>query len=85
MSSSEYQKVVAVDHALHTISVATLAGTLAGLLPPLAAFVAILWYAIQIYESKTVQRWVHRREPHHPVHRPNFKSPKPKSEADWHL
>lgn len=36
--------------------------TIAGIIPPLGAFVAIVWYSIQIYESATVKNWrAHRR------------------------
>lgn len=33
-------------------------GAIAGLLPPLGALAALIWYGIQIYESKTIQRHV---------------------------
>lgn len=52
------------DHAViaaHAISVAAILGTFAGWLPPLAALAAIIWYAINIYESKTVQAWLAQR------------------------
>ena len=32
-----------------------------GWFPPVAALVAFVWYALQIYESKTVQEWAHNR------------------------
>lgn len=32
--------------------------TLVGMAPAAAAVIAILWYLIQIYESRTVQRWL---------------------------
>jgi hypothetical protein len=32
-----------------------------GYLPPIAALAAIIWYVVQTYESKTVQRWVRLR------------------------
>ena len=34
-------------------------GTLAGFLPPLVAVAALLWYVVQIWESDTVQGWIH--------------------------
>lgn len=47
--------------AAHTASVAALAGTIANLLPPvlaaLGSLLAVIWYSVQIYESKTVQGW----------------------------
>lgn len=55
----EYQKVAAHE-TLHTVAAATVLGSIAGFLPPLAAFVAVIWYSIQIYESDTVQRWLAR-------------------------
>ena len=45
----------------HSLSGAAILGTLAGWFPPIAAFVAFIWYSIQIYESKTVQDWFHAR------------------------
>lgn len=45
----------------HFFSGVTLVGALSGFFPPFAALVAIIWYSIQIYESKTVQRWVSTR------------------------
>ena len=38
-----------------TFSVATMVGTLAGLLPALAAVLTIIWTAIRIWETDTVQ------------------------------
>lgn len=44
--------------AVDTVAAAGIIGTLIGYLPALAAFAAIVWYAIQVWESKTVQRHV---------------------------
>lgn len=50
----------------HTVSVAALAGTIANILPPvlaaLGSFLAVVWYAVQIYESKSFQRWLAKRK-----------------------
>lgn len=49
------------DHAIvaaHVISLAAIGGAFVGILPPLAALGAIIWYAIQIYESRTFQDWL---------------------------
>lgn len=59
------------DVAGHTISVASLVGILAGVLPALAALGAVVWYAIAIYETKTMQELIMRfrkpeGEPHDP-------------------
>ena len=45
----------------HTISIGALGATFLGLLPPLAASCALLWYLLQFYESRTVQLWLHGR------------------------
>lgn len=44
-----------------TFSVATVVGTFAGMLPSVAALFTIIWTAIRIYETQTVQRLVHKR------------------------
>lgn len=41
-------------------SVATVVGTLAGILPAIAAIFTIVWTAIRIYESRTVQNFLKR-------------------------
>lgn len=43
-----------------TASVATVVGTLAGILPAIAALFTIVWTAIRIYESRTVQDFFKR-------------------------
>jgi len=45
-----------------TASVATVVGTLAGILPAIAALFTIVWTSIRIYESKTVQDFLKRDE-----------------------
>ena len=47
-------------HAVDAVSVATVIGTIAGYLPAVAALFTIIWTAIRIYESATVQRWLGR-------------------------
>ena len=49
-------------HTVDVLSLATVLGTLAAWLPPLAALVSIIWGLIRIYETQTVQRWVTRRQ-----------------------
>lgn len=41
-----------------TLSITTLLGTLAGMLPHVAAGLTIIWTIIRIYETATVQRWL---------------------------
>lgn len=48
----------AFNLSIDGLSIAAIAGTFAGWLPPLAALAGILWYAVQIWESKTVQKRV---------------------------
>jgi len=38
------------------LSVVTVVGTIGELLPPMAALFTLIWTAIRIYETKTVQR-----------------------------
>lgn len=54
--SAEHFKLM--NHAVDAVSAGAILGTMVGVLPPLAAFVAIVWYAIQIWESATVQLYV---------------------------
>lgn len=44
-----------------TFSVATMVGTLAGLLPAIAALLTIIWTAIRIWETETVQDLFQKR------------------------
>jgi len=47
-------------HVLDGLSVITVLGTLADMLPAIAAIFTIVWTAIRIYETKTVQGWIDR-------------------------
>ena len=47
-----------VKHAIDALSVATVIGTLANMLPSIAALFSIIWSVIRIYETKTVQGWL---------------------------
>lgn len=47
-----------LTHVADTISAGAILGTFLGILPPLAALAATLWYLVQIWESHTVQKWV---------------------------
>ena len=40
------------------LSILTVVGTLIDMLPSIAALISIVWSAIRIYETKTVQRWL---------------------------
>jgi hypothetical protein len=49
------------EHTKHLIdwaSIMTVIGTLASILPAIAALWSIVWSTIRIYETKTVQNWL---------------------------
>jgi hypothetical protein len=48
-------------HLLDTASVATVVGTISGMLPAIAAIFTIVWTSIRIYESKTVQEYLEKK------------------------
>lgn len=47
-------------HITDAASIITVVGTLAGILPSIAAIFTIIWTGIRIYEMDTVQRWLGR-------------------------
>jgi hypothetical protein len=48
-------------YAIDALSVATVLGTIMNWLPAVAAVFTIIWTAIRIYETKTVQGWLGKR------------------------
>jgi hypothetical protein len=50
-----------VKAAADLLSIATLVGSLVSLLPAVAAVLTIIWTAIRIYETDTVQRLLGKR------------------------
>ena len=50
-------------HVVDALSVATVVGTLVQLLPAVAALFTIVWTAIRIYETDTVQRLLGKEKP----------------------
>ncbi len=44
------------------VSIGTVVGTLAGLLPAIAALITIVWTSIRIYETDTVQRMLGKKQ-----------------------
>lgn len=50
-----------VTHTADGISAAAIVGAAMGYLPAFAALAAIIWYCVQIWESKSVQKWVRLR------------------------
>ncbi len=49
-----------LKHFMDGVSVATVLGTLAQILPAIAALVTIIWTTIRIYETRTIQRLLGR-------------------------
>jgi hypothetical protein len=45
-------------HIVDALSVATVLGTIMDFLPAIAALFTIVWTAIRIYETRTVQYWL---------------------------
>jgi hypothetical protein len=52
----------ATKHILDFASIATVLGTLADMLPAIAAVFTIAWTAIRIYETKTFQGWIGKND-----------------------
>lgn len=50
----------ATKHAIDAVSVLTVLGTLMEVLPAIAALFTIIWTAIRIWETKTVQSIVNK-------------------------
>jgi len=47
-----------INYGLDALSASAIVATFAGLLPPLAGLAGLIWYCVQIWESKTVQKHV---------------------------
>ncbi len=45
----------------NSASAVAIVSTFVGWLPPMAALIALVWYVIQIHESKTIQAWHRNR------------------------
>lgn len=58
--NSQDQVIAAAKHVGDAVSVVVVLGALAKVLPPIAAFLTIVWTAIRIYETRTVQRLLGR-------------------------
>lgn len=55
------EQVEASKQVLDGLSVMTAIGALVNMLPSIAALFTIVWTALRIYESSTVQGWLARR------------------------
>ena len=51
-----------VKHMIDGASILTVIGTLVEFLPAVSAVLSIVWVAIRIYETDTVQKLVHGKE-----------------------
>ena len=49
-------------HVVDALSILTVLGTLVEMLPAIAALLSIIWSLLRIYESKTVQRWLGKKD-----------------------
>jgi hypothetical protein len=52
----------ASKHLMDAFSVVTVLGTLADMLPSIAALFTIIWTGIRIYETKTIQKLVGKKD-----------------------
>ena len=48
-------------HVVDALSILTVLGTLVEILPAIAALLSIVWSLLRIYESKTVQKWLGKK------------------------
>lgn len=48
-------------HAIDALSFVTVLGTIVNILPAVAAIFTIIWTAIRIYETETVQGWLGKK------------------------
>lgn len=48
-------------HVVDALSIGTVVATLAGVLPSIAAIFTIVWTAIRIYETDTVQKLIGKK------------------------
>ena len=44
------------------VSIVTVVGTLAQVLPAVAALLTIIWTGLRIYETDTVQKWLGKKQ-----------------------
>ena len=51
-----------IKHVVDGLSLVTVLGTLVNMLPSIAAVFTIVWTAIRIYETDTVQGWLGKKK-----------------------
>jgi hypothetical protein len=52
----------ATKQAVDAVSIVTVIGTLADILPAVAALFTIVWTGFRIYELQTIQNWLKRKK-----------------------
>ena len=55
----------ASKYIVDALSFVTVLGTLADMLPSIAALFTIVWTSIRIYETRTVQKWISKKDAEH--------------------
>ena len=55
----------ASKYIIDALSFVTVLGTLAEMLPSIAALFTIIWTGIRIYETKTIQKWIGKKDAQH--------------------
>jgi hypothetical protein len=55
----------ASKYIVDALSFVTVLGTLAEMLPSIAALFTIVWTAIRIYETRTIQKWIGKKDAEH--------------------
>jgi len=51
-----------IKYVIDALSLVTVLGTLMDMLPSIGAIFTIVWTAIRIYETKTVQGWLGKKD-----------------------
>lgn len=46
----------------NSVALGAIVSTIVGLVPAVAALLALIWYIIQIYESETTKKWLAARK-----------------------
>ena len=55
------QATEGIKQVTDALSVVTVIGTLAEILPAIAALFTIVWTSFRIYETRTVQKWLGKK------------------------
>lgn len=55
------QNTEGIKHLTDGLSLVTVIGTLADVLPAVAALFSIIWTSFRIYELETVQKWLGKK------------------------